>query len=104
MPEINPLLVTLAEAKHDGCDEHEALLRMMCTIQMSKHPLCITAAAAWHERYGEPTYERMEEWAAEYAADPENAEAMRRLRRQHEAVMASLAEEDRARIRSFSRA
>jgi hypothetical protein len=86
---LNPLRLVLTEARQNACEPPDALLRLMIALQMSFEPTCILLACVWHDQHGEPTYEALEKWADEFAADPANAAHMELMvRHHHECLMA----------------
>jgi hypothetical protein len=97
----NPLLLALAECRHLGDDAVTALVKLHMVLRMSDDFGAALAATEWHLVHGEPTYERLEEWAAAFAGDLANAELMARLRARHAEFWAGLPAADRERLAGY---
>ncbi len=97
----NPLTNILTECRHVGEDEDTALLKLFMILQGSDSPACVVLAMLWEERYGEPTWDSLEKWCEDFAADPANAEIMLPIIKRHADVMAGASAEVRERLAEY---
>jgi hypothetical protein len=98
---MNPLLITLNEALANNEPPAAALVLMMMAAMMSKDPGSILLAASWETENGEPTYEKLRNWAKRFAADPYNEPHMFLLTVRHQLMMKELTPAQRAHVERF---
>lgn len=101
VPQINPLLVVLAEAKANGDDCVCALLKVGVALFGYPDPIIPYLSAEWELMMGEPTWEKIERFCRVLVADPENREIVAEMRTRHENLMAGLTPDERAYMEPF---
>ena len=97
---INPLRLLLKESVLLKDDERTAFLKMVMVINRCSgnsfyDPDALFLAAAWEEQNGEPTWDRLGEFADAFAADLDNAACMATMLRMHEAHLGKLEDDYR---------